>query len=270
MYQYLETYLRPAGIVTFRFGIAAVTLALFWPLYKGPAPRGKQLLLTCVMGAAVFFLGHRLQVFGSQAAGAGNSSILMGIEPLVTAVGAALFLREKITNRRWAGAALGIIGVGLLHEVWKEHFKLAGLVPSLIFISSFICETIYSVIGKPIIEKCDLMKTSTIAMLTGTFLNLALNGAETFAMAQHLPAAGWAMLLFMALICTAIGYTVWFLIIRETDVNLTALTIFAQPVAGVIIAAIWLKEPLHFAQLWGSLVILSGLLLALWPQTRTN
>lgn len=268
MYQYLETYLRPPGIVTFRFGIAALVLALFWPLYKGPAPNGKQLILTFVMGITVFFIGHRLQVSGAQLAGAGNSSILMGVEPLITAVGAAIVLREQVTKRRWAGAALGIIGVGVLNEAWRDDFKLAGLIPSLIFISSFICETIYSVMGKPIIEKCDLMKTSTIAMLAGTFLNVAVNGGETFVMAREVPPAGWAMLLFMALVCTAIGYTAWFLIIRETDVNLAVLTIFIQPVAGVIIAALWLRETLHMAQLWGCLVILSGLVLGLWPQRR--
>src|SRR5687768_1345603 len=66
MYQYLKNYLEPGGIVTFRFGLAALLMLPFWPLFRGPTPRGKDLFVTALMGAIVFCIGHRLQVYGSQ------------------------------------------------------------------------------------------------------------------------------------------------------------------------------------------------------------
>ena len=59
------------------------------------------------------------------------------------------------------------------------------------------------------------------------------------------------------------GYGLWLVVIRETPVNLTALTIFIQPVAGVLIASVWLHEQPHWGQLWGVIAIVAGLALGL-------
>jgi drug/metabolite transporter (DMT)-like permease len=64
------------------------------------------------------------------------------------------------------------------------------------------------------------------------------------------------------------GYALWFVVIREAEVNLAALTIFVQPVVGVAVASIWLNESLRWGQLWGSLVIVAGLIVGLWRQAR--
>ena len=48
-----------------------------------------------------------------------------------------------------------------------------------------------------------------------------------------MPARDWWMILYLSTLCTAIGYAVWFAVIKVTDVNITAMTIFAQPIAGV-------------------------------------
>jgi drug/metabolite transporter (DMT)-like permease len=72
----------------------------------------------------------------------------------------------------------------------------------------------------------------------------------------------------MALICTSFGYGFWFLVIREGEVNVAALTIFAQPIFGVALARLWLGETLHWGQLWGSVAIVVGLVLGLSRQIR--
>src|SRR5215472_14996838 len=91
----------PAGsLVTLRFGLAGVCLLLAWPWLPGAAPRGRDLLLTCLMGVITFTIGQRLQVYGNEIGTAGNSAVLMAMEPLVTSAAAALFLREHIGPRR--------------------------------------------------------------------------------------------------------------------------------------------------------------------------
>jgi drug/metabolite transporter (DMT)-like permease len=72
----------------------------------------------------------------------------------------------------------------------------------------------------------------------------------------------------MAVICTAIGYSLWFIVIRDCPINVAALTIFSQAVFGVMIAAVWVHEKLHWGQLWGSLAILAGLVLGLSRQIK--
>jgi len=76
------------------------------------------------------------------------------------------------------------------------------------------------------------------------------------------------LLLALAVVCTAIGYSVWFIVIRECPVNVAALTIFVQSVFGVAIAALWLGEKLHWGQLLGSITIVAGLTLGLSRQIQ--
>ena len=265
IYKVLADYVAPGGIATLRFGTAALLLLALWPVYSGKAPRGRDLWKTALMGLVVFTLGHRIQVLGVKLGTAGNSAVLMGVEPILTSVAAALFLREHIGPRRWLGFGLGLLGVAVLNR-----FQWAGLAASLIFVSCFICEAFYSIMGKPLIERAGAMKILTLALLIGTAANLLIDGRQTFGEARAMPAHLWWLVAYLSIICTAVGYGVWFLVIQESDVNIVALTIFAQPVAGLIIAVIWLHERLHWGHLWGSLAIVAGLIVGLSRQIKVR
>jgi drug/metabolite transporter (DMT)-like permease len=268
MYKALGDYLEPGGVVTLRFGLAAAAMLVCWPWLPGKAPRGWDLAKTAAMGLLVFMLAHRLQVLGTRLGSAGNSSVLMGVEPLLTSVAAAIFLHEHIGPRRWMGFVLGMFGVALLNGLFSSDFKPAGLWASLVFVSSFLGESAYSIIGKGLIQRASMTKILAISLVCGTIANLLIDGGQTIHAVVAMPAAGWWMGLYLATVCTAIGYTLWFVVIRETDVNITALTIFVQPLAGVAIAAVWLHEPLHWGQLWGGLAIIGGIVWGLSRQVK--
>jgi drug/metabolite transporter (DMT)-like permease len=246
--------------VTLRFGTAAVILAALWPWLPGKAPRGADLVKTLLMGLIVFMLGHRLQVYGNKLNTAGNSSVLMGMEPLLTSVAAAIFLREHIGPRRWMGFGLALLGVALLNGLFRPDFQWASLTASAIFVSSFLCESVYSVLGKSLIERAGMIKILALALLFGLAANLAIDGRQTYESVRTMPPHFWWMILYLATVCTAFGYAIWFVIIKETDVNVVALTIFVQPIS--------LDEALHWGQLWGSLAIVAGLVLGLSRQIK--
>jgi probable blue pigment (indigoidine) exporter len=69
--------------------------------------------------------------------------------------------------------------------------------------------------------------------------------------------------MYLSVICTAVGYSVWFAAMRVVPVNVVAMTVFTQPFAGTLIAALLLGEALHLGQLWGGLAIAIGLVLGL-------
>ena len=183
-YKVMGPELASGGIVTLRFGLAGVFMLLAWPWYPGAAPRGRDLVNTCIMGCLVFVLGQRLQVYGNQIGTAGNSAVLVGVDPLIASLGAALFLGERIGPRRLAGFALGMCGVALLNGVWRQDFQWTGLVPSLIFVSSFVSDSACSVMGKPIIARADAMKMLTLSLLAATAVNLLIDGPATLTAAK--------------------------------------------------------------------------------------
>jgi len=264
----LAPHLDAGGVATLRCGLAALTLLICWRWLPGDAPRGGDLLKASLMGVIVFVLAPRLQVAGVQRGQAGDAAVLMALEPLIASVGAAIFLREHIGPRRWIGFCLGLAGVILMAEVWKPDFHLPGLTANTMFVASFVCEAAYSVMGKPLIERAGLMKVFAVALAAGAVVNCGIDGRQTFAAAQHLPAAAWGLIAYLTIICTLIGYVVWFVVLRVTEVNVTVLTVFIQPVLGVVIATVALKESLHWGQLWGSLAIIAGLVVGLSRQIR--
>ena len=267
-YKILGQYLTTGGIVTLRFGLATLCLVIAWPWLRGPAPKGGDLFRACLMGVLLFGPGQRLQVWGTELGTAGSSAILMALEPLLTSVAAAVFLREHLGPRRLAGFVLGMAGVALLNRVWRSDFHWSGLVPSLIFVSSFICETAYSILGKPIVARASGAKIVAVSLIAGTVGNLLWDGPASLRAATTLPLQAWLLLWGLALICTVLGYTLWLVVIRDCPVNLAALTVFAQSVFGVIIASFWLGEQFHWGHVLGTVTIAAGLVLGLSRQVH--
>jgi drug/metabolite transporter (DMT)-like permease len=266
----LSSSLDAGQIVTLRYTLSAVVMGLLWPLLPGRSPRGWDLARTAVMGLLVFAVSPRCQVFGVLLGKAGDSAVVIALEPLVTALAAAWFLREHVPARRWVGFAVGVSGVALLNGIWRMEMNWTGLAANLIFLASFFCESAYSVMGKPLLERAGMFKVVALALGCGTLANLILDGPGTVARLPDLSAANWWTVAFLVLLCTLLGYCVWFVVIRETDISLAAMTILAQPVLGIGIAVVTIGEKPHWGQFWGSSAVVVGLVIGLWSGGRTS
>lgn len=255
----LAPWLDSGGIVTWRYALASLACALLWTWFPGGAPRGRDVLRAAGIGVLVFCLGPRMQTAGVQMGRAGDAAVLMAFEPLITAVAAALLLREHIAPRRWLGLACGMAGVLLISEVWTVGLHWRQLAPNALILASFLAETGYSVFSKPILERAGPLKVMATGLFAGTILNLAWDGPRMASQAAGFNASAWGLLLYLSLVCTVFGYGLWLVVIREAPVNVAVLTVFLQPAAGVLIAMIWLHERPHWGQLWGVLAIVAGL-----------
>lgn len=257
--KWLAPELTAGEVVTLRFALAGAGLLAAWPWLPGRAPTGGDALRAVAMGIVVFSLGYHLQVAGIYMGRAGDVSILMALDPIFSSLGATLFLGERIERRTWAGFACGMLGVCLIAGAWRSEFRWPALVSNLLVVGSLVCEAAYSAIGKGLAQRAGPLKILALAVAGGAAVNLAIDGNRTWHAAVGLPWTAWLVMGYLALICTVAGYALWLVVIKETPVSLTALTIFIQPVAGVIIAALWLGEAVHWRQLWGGLAIFVGL-----------
>jgi drug/metabolite transporter (DMT)-like permease len=264
----LSPWLNAGGVATMRFGLAGAVLMLCWPWLPGLAPRGRDLVRIMGMGVIVFVFAPRLQVAGVQMGKATDASVIMALDPLVTSLTAAIFLREHIGPRRWIGFLLGVAGAVLMAEVWRPEFRLPALTANALILLSFFFESAYSVIGKSVLDRAGLFKILAVALMGGTIVNLFVDGSSTIRAAAGMPGEGWLLLAFLSLICTLAGYSLWFAVIREVEVNVAALTIFIQPVVSAAVAVAWLHESLRWGQLWGSLAIVAGLIIGLSRQVK--
>src|SRR2546422_559397 len=108
IFKVLGEHLSSGSIATARFGLAALVLLALWPWLPGKGPHGRDLVRVMLIGLFVFCLAPRLQIEGVHRGQAGDTSLLLALDPLITSLAAALFLREQIPAQRWWGCTLGM------------------------------------------------------------------------------------------------------------------------------------------------------------------
>lgn len=113
-------YAGPFTLLSLRFGVAALLLLVLALAARAPWPRSaRQFGHLVVVGLLI----QALQFSGLYTAlklgvPAGESALIVGTMPVLTALGAALFLGEKTGARQWLGMAAGLTGVALV--VWHK------------------------------------------------------------------------------------------------------------------------------------------------------
>ncbi len=253
-------------ILLARFGFGALFALLLIGLVRPAMPARSMMLKTIILG--IFgMLGFNVPlVIGIHYVEAGVAALLLGTQPVIIAVLAALVLREYISPRMWAGLAIALLGSSLIaltgggDEINISPSYLVGC--GLVFLAAFLYG-LYSIIVKPYLGP-DIPPAS-IALLGAIFsLPFVLPfGASGFATALgNLDASGW---LAVALIsCGAtIGAGVLFSIgLMYLPASRAGTFLYLVPVVGVISSVILLGEHLHTVTIAGGLCIIGGVVLA--------
>lgn len=161
VYPYLFVFLWSTGFIGAKYGlphaepltfllvryllvIALMTLAAV--ATKAPWPKDRRhwfhIGVSGVLMHAVYLGG----VFTSIGQGlpAGVSSLVVGMQPLLTAVGAGWVLGERVLKRQWLGLLLGMVGTVLvLSGRIKAGFGLEGLPAALFALAGITVGTLY-------------------------------------------------------------------------------------------------------------------------------
>jgi drug/metabolite transporter (DMT)-like permease len=106
----------PLLFLTLRFAAVIVLMALVALAMRAPWPRGREAWVN--IGIAGLLM-HGLYLGGvfiaiSQGLPAGVTSLVVGLQPLLTAMVAAGWLGDRLGGRQWVGLALGFVGVALV------------------------------------------------------------------------------------------------------------------------------------------------------------
>jgi drug/metabolite transporter (DMT)-like permease len=109
-----------AGLI---FGAIALGQRAVWP--------GPRLALHAGVAGALLHAGYLGPVYWAVAHGmpAGVSALIVGLQPLITAILASAMVGEKITGRHWLGLVVGILGVGLVVSPKLTLDTIGGVTP---------------------------------------------------------------------------------------------------------------------------------------------
>jgi drug/metabolite transporter (DMT)-like permease len=151
-------------LVALAFGAIAVVLRSKWP--KDP----KQIAHIAVFGAlvqGVYLSGVFVAI--SKGLPAGIASLIVGLQPILTAFLASRILSEQVRPRQWLGLALGVSGVVLV--LW-ERASLDGIQPIGVglCLASLVCISYGTIHQKRYCGNMDLVSGSVIQSVTACIL----------------------------------------------------------------------------------------------------
>lgn len=167
--RYGMPYAEPATFLTLRFAGVLLIMVPLVRLLSVPLPPRLQAFHIAVAGLLLQG-GYLLGVFEAirHGMGAGLAALIVGLQPLITALLGAL-VQERVTFRQWLGLALGLGGVALV--VW-ERLSLVGLsLVSLVAITAALLSiTLGTLYQKRFTPAFDIRIGSVIQFAAGLLL----------------------------------------------------------------------------------------------------
>ena len=190
-----------------------------------------------------------------------NSSLIFGCTPVAVAIMSSIAGHDRLTAARWAGAGLSFTGIYTLVGLRAEVSSATLLGDAMIF-GAMLCWSLYSVAAQPLLRRHSPLVITGWAMITGTAVYLA------FAIVPMLKtdwaaisAFSWGLMAGSALLALAFSYIVWYTAVQKIGSARTAIYSNLTPIVAMIVAALWLGEPIARTQLLGAGLILSGIAL---------
>ncbi|TRC97861.1 DMT family transporter [Mesorhizobium sp. WSM4303] len=261
--RYAMPWAEPFTFLAARFVIAALLLAgLMLVLDSKRATRAEALhatvagiLMHGVYLGAVFWAIHRGMP-------AGLSALIVGLQPLITAVLAGKFLGEAILPRHWAGLAVGLIGVVIV--LWPKLGALGGGVTPETLVASFV-----SVLGMSAGTIWQKRYASGGDLVAATMWQYIGGGAlmilASLAFETHTVIINGELIFAMAWLVLVLSIGAIFLLmvmIRDGEMSKVASLFYLVPAVTAVIAWALFGEQLSLVQIVGMAIATLGVGLA--------
>jgi drug/metabolite transporter (DMT)-like permease len=193
---------------------------------------------------------------------AGVTALVVGLQPVLTALGAGLFLRERVRAAQWAGLALGLAGVVLVvaHKVAGSGGPAAAtlLAPAAVALVGITAGTLYQ---KRFCPHFDL-RTGSVIQFLPCLVVTALAAWHTETMVVHWTPAFAFALAWLALVLSVGAVSLLNMLIRSgSAVNVASLFYLTPPTTALIAWAMF-GETLTGLALAGMALAVLGVWLA--------
>ncbi|MDU4959674.1 MAG: DMT family transporter [Sporomusaceae bacterium] len=264
--------LPPLTLSALRFSLAGLLLAAWvtarrewnWPLLRRHWPGIVALGFTGVFLYSFFF------ATGLQYTSSLTASLIVVINPVITACLAVLLLGESWHWRIGAGVTLSLTGV--ITVITQGRFELIlnqayGRGESIIF-GAVLSWVAYTLTAKLVVKHVGSLLATTVSTLAGAVMLLAAAGLREgqWDKLSAISPQTLGELLFLAVFSSLAAYVLFNWGVEQIGATKAAAYINLTPVNALWIAAIFYGEPVLAPQLAGMVLILAGVMLT----TRTK
>ncbi|HEU0199382.1 MAG TPA: DMT family transporter [Burkholderiaceae bacterium] len=242
----------PLGFLTWRYGLSVLAFALWIAVMRPAWPRDRTQWLHLAVAGTLMHAGYLGGVWAAVKAGisAGTVALIVGLQPVVTAVWVAMTSTEHhVSRRQWLGLLLGLAGLVLV--VWRKlgigEVTAVNLALSLFALLSITIGTLYQ---KHFVAPCDVRTANTVQLMAAFVVTLPFALLEREAIELHPELVG--AMAWSVLVLTLGGSSLLYLLIQRgaaTQVTsylylvppctaLLAWLLFGEELSGLVIAGL--------------------------------
>jgi drug/metabolite transporter (DMT)-like permease len=201
-------------------------------------------------------------VAGMQRAPGAVGAVVMAMTPAVTAVGAVVFLRDRLSRWQVLAIVLAVTGVALV-DVATPGTRGSGddiLPGSALVFAAVCCEATYTLVGKRLTANLDALSITTVAAVVSAVVFLPLLAVQGSAFDWSTPTVGqWIATLWWGAGTLGLGSWLWFRGMRRADPGTVAAFMAVMPVSALVLSYVLLGEPFRWIHGAGMALVLGGL-----------
>lgn len=266
--------LPPLTIVTFRVGLAAVTLWVIALLIGLKPPKKPSVWLAFLgMGLLNNVIPFTFIVWGQTQIASGLASILNAATPIFAVVVAGTLLPdERVTKLKLVGVAAGFSGVVVMLGV-PSLVGGGNLLAQFAIIGAALSYAFAGVYGRrfkamgvsPIIIAAGQVTASTLVLIP---ITLYTDGAIDMA---RISTETWWSMIALAVLSTALAYVLYFKILERAGATNVLLVTLLVPVSAILLGWLFLNEslaPIHFVGMALIALGLSAIDGRLWRRSK--
>lgn len=252
--------LSPVNLALVRWLITSVIFLVLFPLIGRPKTRFERRDIPRVLVVALANVaGYHIFLNSAETSiSAGLSSLLIALGPVFMVILSASLLDEKIGPKVILGLCLAMLGTFLLSVQSFNPSDLSSLVGPVEAILAALCYASFTVLGKPLVLKYGSAPTTILAGLIGTVMILPLVSGSLFSQMRTLSFDGWASVLYLAVLSSALGYLLYYGVVSRRTVSRLSIQLYLIPIVSVVGGALLLNEPVTSFTLAGGALMLAA------------
>lgn len=255
---------EPVTVLIFRASIASVALLLIiWSRRSKEIPIERaDWWKIALLGLLNVPINQWLFLEGLQHTTPANSALLYSMTPAMVFVMTLIAHREAPSMWKIVGIVLAFVGVSLI--IFERGVTLTSehTLGNLMIFLAVVAWSLYTLIGKPLVDKYSAIKMTGYNMALGSvmFLPIGLFQAD-LATVGSIAFIPWMQILYMALIASVLNYFLWFYALGKLQTSKVAIFQNLQPVMTTILALMLGKAVLTGIFVGGGILALIGVIL---------
>jgi drug/metabolite transporter (DMT)-like permease len=214
--------------------------------------------------------------WGEDRSTASNASLIYLTVPIITAVLAAMILKERMTLIRWASLIIALAGVLILSDINWRHLELTQgrfLAGNLLVLVACTASSLYNVFCKELLSRFTPLEVLIYGYALAVLVSLPLLWwvePLTLDAIKGYQIATWTAVLVLSVFSWGLGMLLWAFLLTRLDVSQASVSIYLLPFLGVLISALTLHEKVTSTMALGGLVTLAGTVLILGALSRIS